>query len=181
VSNTQTQNLNPNQANNKKQWPSKLFKPLDMKNIPGYPRQMPPRYDKWLPKFIVNDVVNTNDNMSNFWALFQLHPISDDAKYLAMEFFSTTLYDGSRRWYNSLLDASITSMDKLEEEFLKRWSVKEDPNMLLTRLNNITKVENETVREFHDKFERLIQQIPTSHHPSNNFLLFLYTKSLQDK
>jgi hypothetical protein len=68
-------------------------------------------------------------------------------------------------------------MDKLEEVFLKRWSVKENPNMLLIRLNNITKAENETVREFHDKFERLIQQIPASHHPSNNFLLFLYTKA----
>jgi hypothetical protein len=115
--------------------------------------------------------------MANFWAFFQLHPINDNAKYLAMKLFYATLYDGTRIWYNGLLDASITSMDKLEEVFLKRWSVKEDPNMLLVRLNNITKAENETVREFHDKFERLIQQIPSNHHPSNNFLLFLYTKS----
>jgi hypothetical protein len=157
MSNAQTQTLNPNQANNQKQWSSKLFKPLDMKNIPGYPRQMPPRYEKWFPKFIGNDVVSVEDHMSNFWAFFQLHPISDDVEYLAMKLFSTTLYDGARRWYNGLPDASITSMDKLEEVFLKIWSVKEDPNMLLIRLNNITKVENETVREFHDKFERLIQ------------------------
>jgi hypothetical protein len=68
-------------------------------------------------------------------------------------------------------------MDKLEEVFLKRWSVKEDPNMLLIRLNNITKKENETVKEFHDKFEILVQKISMSYHPSNNFLLFLYTKS----
>ena len=92
-----------------------------------------------------------------------------------MKFFSATLYDGARQWYNNLPDASITTMDKLEEVFLKRWSVKEDPNMLLIRLINITKAENETVKEFHDKFERLIQQIPASHHHSNNFLLFLYT------
>jgi hypothetical protein len=68
-------------------------------------------------------------------------------------------------------------MDKLEEVFLKRWSVKEDPNMLLIMLNNITKSENETVMEFHDKFERLVQKIPVSYHPSNNFLLFIYTKA----
>jgi len=67
-------------------------------------------------------------------------------------------------------------MDKLEEIFLKRWSVKEDP-MLLIRLNNITKQENETVREFNDKFESLVQKVPVSHHPSDNFLLFLYTKA----
>jgi hypothetical protein len=72
-------------------------------------------------------------------------------------------------------------MDKLEEVFLKRWSVKEDPSMLLIRLNNIKKAKNEIVREFHDKFERLIQQILTSHHPSNNFLLFLYTKAFTEQ
>jgi hypothetical protein len=160
---------------------SKLFKPLDMTNILGHPRKMPARYEKWLPKFTSNDVVSAEDHMSNFWAFFQLHPISDDAEDLAMKLFSASMYDGARRWYNGLPDASITTMDKLEEVFLKRWGVKEDPNMLLIWLNNITKPENEIVREFHDKFERLVQKIPVSHHPSNNFLLFLYTKALQDK
>jgi hypothetical protein len=54
--------------------------------------------------------------------------------------------DGPRRWYNGPPNASITSMDQLEEVFPKRWSVKEVPNMLLTILNNITKDENEPVR-----------------------------------
>jgi hypothetical protein len=98
-----------------------------------------------------------------------------------MKLFSATLYDGARQWYNGLPDASITTMDKLEEVFLKRWSVKEDPNMLLIRLNNITKSENETVREFHDKFERLVQKISVSYHPSNNFLLFIYNKASTGK
>jgi hypothetical protein len=142
---------------------------------------MPPRYEKWLPKFTSNDVFNVEDHMGNFWAFFQLHPISDDAEDLEMKLFSATLYDGAIIWYNGLPDASITSMDKLDEVFLKIWSVKEDPNMLLIRINNITKVKNETVREFHDKFERLIQQIPPSHHPSNNFILFLYTRAFTGK
>jgi hypothetical protein len=103
---------------------------------------MPPRYEKWLPKFTCNDIVNVEDHMRNFWAFFQLHPISDDAEDLAMKLFFATLYTGSRRWYNSLPDAIITTMDKLEDVCLKRWSVKEDPNMLLIRLNNITKSEN---------------------------------------
>jgi hypothetical protein len=105
-----------------------------------------------LPNVIGNDVVNVDDHMRNFCAFFHLHHINDDVEYLIMKLFSTTRYDGARRWYNGLPDASITSMDKLEEVFLKIWSVKEDPNMLLIRLNNITKVKNENVREFHDKF-----------------------------
>jgi hypothetical protein len=159
------------------QWDPGNFKPLDMSKIPGYPRQMPPRYEKWLPRFTGSDEEKVEDHMSNFWAFFQLHPISDYVEDLAMKLFSATLHDKARRWYNSLPNASITSMDRLEEVFLKRWSIKVNPNVLLMRLNGLTKAENETVQEFHDKFERIVQQIPVSHHPSSSFLTFLYTKA----
>jgi hypothetical protein len=103
-----------------------------MSVIPGYPRQMPPKYEKWLPKFTCTDAINVEEKMSNFWAFFQLHPISDDAKDLVMKLLFATLYDASRHWYLSLPDGSIKTMDRLEEAFLKRCNVKEDPNMLLT-------------------------------------------------
>jgi hypothetical protein len=108
-----------------------------MSAIPGYPRQMPPKYEKWLPKSTDIDANSAKEHMSNFWAFFQLHPISDDAEYLVIKLFSATLYDASRRWYLGLSDGSIKTMDRLEEAFLKRWSIKEDPNMLLTRLNSL--------------------------------------------
>jgi hypothetical protein len=166
---------NPTMAS---QWDPGNFKPLDMNKIMGYPRQMPPRYENWLPRFTGNDGVIAEDHMDNFWAFFQLHPISDDVEYLAMKLFSATLHGNARKWYDSLPDANITSMDQLEETFLKRWNIKiEDINMLINKLNNIKKNENETVREFHDRFRGLVQQIPASYHPSHNFLLFLYTKA----
>jgi hypothetical protein len=80
---------------------------------------MPSRYDKWLPKFTGNDVVGVDDHMSNLYALFQLHPVNDDAEYLTITLFSATLYDDDIQWYNNLHDASIRTMDKLEEVFLK--------------------------------------------------------------
>jgi hypothetical protein len=64
-----------------------------MSAIPGYPRKMPPKYEKWLPKFTGTDAISVEDHMSKFLAFFQLHPINDDAKYLDMKLFSTTLYD----------------------------------------------------------------------------------------
>jgi hypothetical protein len=84
--------------------------------------------------------------MRDFWAFFQLHPISDDVEDLAMKLFSATLHDDARRWYDGLPNASITSMDQLEEVFLRRWNVKEDPDMLLQRLMHIKKVENEAIK-----------------------------------
>jgi hypothetical protein len=53
--------------------------------------------------------------------------------------------------------------------------------MLLIRLNNLVKQDNDTVREFHDKFENLMQKIPVSHHPSDSLLLFLYTKAFTEQ
>jgi hypothetical protein len=177
MSSTATQTNALNLGNNQRQWSSTLFKPLDMSAIPGYPRQMPPKYEKWLPKFTGTDAISVEEHMSNFWAFFQLHPISDDVEDLVMKLFSTTLLDASRRWYHKLPDGGIKTMDKLEEAFLKRWSIKEDPNMLLTRLNSLWKHDNETIREFHTRFETLLQKIPISHHPSDNYLVYIYTKS----
>jgi hypothetical protein len=145
--------------------------------ILGYPRQMPPKHEKWLPKFTGTDAINAEEHMKNFWAFFQLHPISDDAEYLVMKLFSSTLLDASRHGYHSLPDGGIKTMDKLEEAFLKIWSIKEDPNILLTRINTLWKQENGTIREFHTRFETLLQKIPVSHHPKNDFLVNIYTKA----
>jgi hypothetical protein len=68
---------------------------------------MPPKYEKWLPKFTSTDAISAEEHMSIFWAFFQLHPFSDDAEDLVMKLFSTTLYDASRNWYLSLPDGSI--------------------------------------------------------------------------
>jgi hypothetical protein len=84
--------------------------------------------------------------MSNFWAFFQLQPVSDDDKDLVMKFLSTTLLDASIRWYHGIIDGSLKTMDKIEEAFLKRWGIKEYPNMLLTRMNSLWKDENESIR-----------------------------------
>jgi hypothetical protein len=93
------------------QWYPRNFKHLYMSKISGYPRQMPPRYGKWLPRFTGSDGVRVDNHMDDFWAFFQLHPISDDVEDLEMKLFSTTLHGNAREWYDDLPDASITSMD----------------------------------------------------------------------
>jgi hypothetical protein len=91
-----------------------------MSKILGYPRKIPPKYENSLPIFIGCDGERVDYHMGDFWAFFQFHPIIDDAKYLAMNLFCATLHGNARRWYENLLDASITTMEQLEEMFLKR-------------------------------------------------------------
>jgi hypothetical protein len=167
---------NPTMAS---QWDPGNFKPLDMSKILGYPRQMPLRYEKWLPRLPGNDGVIAKYHMDNFGAFFQLHPINDDVEDLAMKLFSATLHGNARKWYDNLPNANITSMDQLEETFLKKWNIKiEDICMLIKRLKYMKQTENETVKEFHTRFENLLHQIPRSHHAEDRYLAHLYTNAL---
>jgi hypothetical protein len=103
-----------------------------MSEISGYPHEMPPKYVKWLPNFIGSDEENVEDHMSEFWVFFQLHPISDNVEDLAMNLFSATLHGNDMKWYDHLPDASITSMDQLEENFMKKWGIRlEDIHMII--------------------------------------------------
>jgi hypothetical protein len=74
-----------------------------------------------------------------------------------MKLFSSTLYDAAKLWYLGLPDGRIKTMDRLEKIFLRRWTIKEDLNMLITRLNSLDKHENESIQEFHTRFEELLQ------------------------
>jgi len=148
-----------------------------MGKIPGHPWRLPPKYEKWLPKFIGSDGKNVENHIRDFWAFFQLHPINDDVEDLAMKLFSATLHDDARRWYDGLPNASITSMDQLGEIFLRIWNVKEDPEMSLQRIMHINKVESEAVREFHTRLKELSRQIPRTHRPRPQFLIFLYIRA----
>ena len=114
---------------------------------------MPLKHEKWLPRFTSSDGERPDYHMSNFWAFFQLHPVNDDAEDLVMKLFSATLHGKARRWYDNLPGASITSMDHLEETFLKSWGMKlEDIQLLLKGLEYIRQTENETVRAFRGGF-----------------------------
>jgi hypothetical protein len=139
---------------------------------------MPPRYEKWLPRFTGSDGVRVDNHMGDFWAFFQLHPISDDVEYLAMKHFSATLHGNARKWYDDLLDDNITTMDQLEETFLKRWGIKlEDIQMILKILEYIKQNKN-AIREFQDRFETFLWKIPKSHCHEDKYLIYLYTNAL---
>jgi hypothetical protein len=48
--------------------------------------------------------------------------------------------------------------------------------VLINKLNQIRKNENETIREFHTRFQNLSQQLPRTYHPRPQFLIFLYIR-----
>jgi hypothetical protein len=161
------------------QWDSGNLTPLDMSKIPGCPRQMPPKYEKWLPRFTGSDGERTDYHMIDFWSFFQLHLISFDAEDLVMKLFSATLHGNARNWYHNLPVASITSIDQLEVTFLRNWGMKlKDVQALLKGLEYIRQTENETVRDFEVRFQRLLYQISATYTLEEKYLVYLYTNAL---
>jgi hypothetical protein len=162
------------------QWDPGNYKPLDMSEIPRYPRKMPPRYEDFLPCFAGIKTECPEPHMRRFWNFFQHFPIDDEAEDLVMKLFSASLHGGARRWFNNLPAASINSMDRFEEVFLAKWSMKiEDIQPLMKELEGIRQTESETVKTFGSRFQRLLYQIPQSHRPEEKYLAHLYTNGLQ--
>jgi hypothetical protein len=162
------------------QWDPGNYRPLDMSEIPGYPRKMPPRYEDFLPRFAGIDEECPKSHMRRFWKFFQHFPVSYEAEDLVMKLFSASLHGEARRWYDNLPAASITSMELFEKVFLAKWTMKiEDMQSLLKELEGIKQTESEVVRAFGVRFQRLLYQIPQSHRPEGNYLVYLYTNGLQ--
>ena len=154
--------------------------PLDMSEIPGYPRKMPPRYESFLPRFHGTDEDCPKSHMRRFWKFFRHFPVDDEAEDLVMKLFSASLHGEARIWYDNLLAASINSMERFEELFIAKWTMEmEVVYSLLKDLEGIRQAESEVVRTFGVRFQRLLYQIPQSHRPEGNYLVYLYTNGLQ--
>jgi hypothetical protein len=162
------------------QWDPGSYRPLDMSEIPGYPREMPPRYEHFLPRFAGIDDECPKSHMRRFWKFFQHFPVDDEVEDLVMKLFSASLHGEARRWYDNLPAASINSMERFEELFIAKWTMEmEVVYSLLKDLEGIRQAESEVVRAFGVRFQRLLYQIPQSHRPKGNYLVYLYINGLQ--
>jgi hypothetical protein len=133
----------------------------------------------WLLKFTGSDGERVEFHVNNFYSYFGLHPIGDDAEDVVMKLFPTTLHGNAKKWYDDLPDASITSMNQLEEVFLKEWGIRlGDISVLLKIFEHIKQAENETLFDFQSRFEGTLCQIPRSHHPEDKYIVHLYTHAI---
>jgi hypothetical protein len=163
------------------QWDPGNYRPLDMSEIPGYPRKMPLRYKDFVPRFAGIDDECPKSHMRRFWKFFQHFPVNDEAEDLVMKLFSSSLHGEARRWYDNLPTANINSMELFEEVFLAKWTMEMDHvQSLLKELEGIKQKESEVVRAFGVRFQRFLYQIPQSHRPEGNYLVYLYTNGLQE-
>jgi hypothetical protein len=102
-----------------------------------------------------------------------------DHEDVAMRLFASSLTEEALDWFKGLPDNHITTYDDFSTLFKSRWSRKEDGGTLGTQFNQIKKKENETVREFISRFDRLYNQIPTDYRPTTSSIRLLYMNSFE--
>jgi hypothetical protein len=62
---------------------------------------------------------------------------------------------------------------------MEQWDVKKDGRILINRIHKIKKKENETVREFNIKFQKLLDKIPQDIKPKNKAIPLYYTNAFE--
>ena len=96
-----------------------------------------------------------------------------DHEDVAMRLFASSLTDEALDWFKGLPDNQITTYDALPPY------LKADGGTLAAQFNLIKKKENETVREFISRFDKLYNQIPTDYRPSTSSIRILYMNAFE--
>jgi hypothetical protein len=153
-------------------WEKYLYKPLNMANIQGYPNTMPKEVNKWFPKFSGNNVITAEDHL--YVMVRDMENVGIEHEDVAMNFFASSLNEEALDWFKVFPDNHLTSYDGFSNSFKKKWSTKVDGGTLGAQFNQIKKKENETVKEFNTRFDRLYNQIPIDFHPTTSSVHLLY-------
>jgi hypothetical protein len=150
-----------------------------MENIQGYPKKLPTKVNKWLPKFPRNNVITDEGHIYVMGR--DMDNAGIDHEDVAMRLFASSLIEESLDWLKGLLVNHITSYDAFSNLFKSRWSKMTDGGTLGTQFNQIKEKENETIKEFIYKFDRLYKQIPTDYHPTITSFHLLYMHAFEGK
>jgi hypothetical protein len=88
-------------------WLTNTFKPFDFSNIAGYPHDMPSSLEKF-PTFHGDNAIGAREN----WDVFMEHITSPRVCHLDVSYksFALSLKKDARKWFLSLLDNCINSL-----------------------------------------------------------------------
>jgi hypothetical protein len=112
------------------------------------------------------------DWFNDFVDLEEVHYV--DAK---MRLFAQSLSGDIRKWFKSLLVASIRDFAAFERSFLNKWGDKKNPLQLLTQYNNMRKTPKEMVQEFSAHFLKVYNSIPVEVKPLPDVAQLQYADS----
>jgi HSP90 family molecular chaperone len=100
---------------------------------------------------------------------------------VVMKLFSLSLEENAKTWYSGFPDNSITSWDAFHDAFIKRWAVRKDARLMLTQLHEMKKKDSETIKDFDERFDKLLKDFPPNLKPNDDTILLHYTNAFEGK
>jgi hypothetical protein len=104
-----------------------------MANIQGYPKKMQKDVNKWLPRFLGNNVITSEDHIYVMGR--DMDNVGIDHEDVAMKLFTSSLIEEALDWFKGLPDNQITTHDAFSTLFKSRWSKKANGGTLETKFN----------------------------------------------
>jgi hypothetical protein len=80
---------------------------------------MSEKYNKWLPKFVGNNVIIVDDHLSKFYDVFGEAGVHQDHEHIVMKLFALSLEEDAKVWFRGLTDNNIRSWQDFHDIFMK--------------------------------------------------------------
>jgi len=103
---------------------------------------------------------------------FELHGI--DIVDVQMILFTQTLADDVRKWFRSLPNNSIDSLEVFQQQCLNRWEKKKNPLQILSEYENISRRLNEIFQYYCTRFNNIYYAILVNLGPPPNLALIKF-------
>lgn len=163
-----------------KYWVINVYKSLKMIGIKEFPHSMLEKYEKWQPKFSSNSAISTEQHITTFYQAIGRHGIPNEDKNAIMKLFALSLEENVKTWFNGLLDYGIIDWNDFHNDFTKRWSIRKDARLMFTQLHEMKK-DSDIVKDFYEKFHKLIRDFPPNLKPNYVVILLHYTNAFEWK
>lgn len=132
---------------------------------------------KHLPKFQGDGKQHPDEHITAFYIIFGILGIEHED--VSIRLFIESLQGVAAKWFFTLPNASITDWASLRTKFEEIFNPTEDSHALLAQLTTMRKEAHEPMREFVEKFNKLVTQIPNDVRPTDhNLKCFLINTQL---
>ena len=109
--------------------------------------------------------------MDKFCESYDFHQSLKEHPDTFMKLFLASLTGNARKWSTNLPRKILTTYEDLKQVFLQIWGVMEDMASLYSQYLKICKQNDETVREFNDRFNTLLGLIDFDFLPESTILI----------
>lgn len=133
-----------------------IFSPLA---LPANLHDLPQGYAQRLKQFGVERDITRQQHLDRFLDFFDLEEVDyDDVK---MRLFSQSLAGEVKKWFRALPIGNILNSQHFEWIFLNKWEEKKNPVQLLTQYNKLRRGNDEAVKSFLNRFNKIYNSLPS--------------------